>query len=94
MAAKRQATISSCFRLVDESSDAATCSQPRTYLEAAGVLEDGVFDAERVHLPRSVLLRLRPDCEPEDEQGKMERRIQLIFFSDNSLSFVMFPESF
>ena len=40
-----------------------------TNLEAAGVLEDGVFDAERVHLPRSVLLRLRPDCEPEDEQG-------------------------
>ena len=51
---------------------AATCSQLRTYLEAAGVLEDGVFDAERVHLPRSVLLRLRPDCEPEDDQGKME----------------------
>ena len=44
----------------------------KSYLEAARVVEDGVFDAERVHLPRSVLLRLRPDCEPEDEQGKDE----------------------
>ena len=65
-----------------------------TYLEAAGVLEDGVFDAERVHLPRSVLLRLRPDCEPEDEQGGGLNTYSFSTFLNHSLNFVLLPQLF
>ena len=38
------------------------------HLEPARVPEHRVFDAQRVHLPRTVLLRLRPDCEPEERR--------------------------
>ena len=65
-----------------------------TYLEAAGVLEDGVFDAERVHLPRSVLLRLRPDCEPEDEQGAGLNTDSFSTSLNHSLNFVLLSQLF